>query len=276
MVSSGYFRTLGIPLLAGRELADEDDERGDRVAVMDARLAGLLGPGGRPLAATLDLGDGRRRRVVGVAAVVRQDLAAEAAPPPFVYLPFRQYPVRNISLAVRMKPGTDPAAAWAGLRLAVSHIDRRQAVYDAATLEGLLQRAMAPARAAEWILGALTAVAWLLLAAGVHGVVSYRVQLSRRELGVRSVLGARAVQLLALQIRRCAASLAAGLGAGAVLGFWLNKTIASLLFAAAPWRLGSFGLAAAAMSVTAVAGAAAAALREVSRAPADLLQDAGG
>jgi putative ABC transport system permease protein len=273
VVSADYFRTLRIAILDGREVTDADDERGERVAVVDTRLVSLLGPGSHPLAAELDLGGPRRFRVVGVAAAVRQALTAEGDPPPLIYVPFRQFPLRNLALALRLKPGTRPATALAALRLAVARVNRRQPLFDAATLEQLLDRAMTPSRSAMWILSALSVVAWILLAAGVQGITAYRVRQSRLELGVRSVLGARPADLLSLAIGRCLASLAVGIGAGALLGSWLCTALAGVLFGVAPWELGSYGLAAVGVAATAVGGVIAASLREVYRPPAVLLSD---
>jgi ABC-type antimicrobial peptide transport system permease subunit len=90
---------------------------------------------------------------------------------------------------------------------------------------------------------------------------------------VRSVLGARTADLLSLAIGRCLASLAVGIGAGALLGSWLSTALAGVLFGVAPWELGSYGLAAVGVAATAVGGVIAASLREVYRPPAVLLSD---
>jgi len=275
VVGADYFRTLRIAILDGRGLTAADDERGERVAVVDTRLVGLLGPGSHPLAAELDLGGPRRFQVVGVAAPVRQVLTAEGDPPPFVYVPFRQFPLRNLTLALRMQPGTSRARALAALRLAVARVNRRQPVFDAATLGELLDEARTPSRSAMWILLALSVVAWILLAAGVQGITAFRVRQSRLELGVRSVLGARPADLLALGVARSLTGLAAGIGGGALLGSWLSTALAGVLFGVTPWDLGSYGLAAAGVVATAVGFVIAASLREVYRPPAALLGDIG-
>ncbi len=275
VVSADYFRTLRIAVLDGRALTDGDDERGERVAVVDTRLVSLLGPGSHPLAAELDLGGPRRFRVVGVVAPVRQVLTAEGDPPPFLYVPFRQFPLCNLTLALRMQPGTSPAKALAALRLAVARVNRRQPVFDAATLDQLRDKAMTPARSAMGILLALSVVAWILLAVGVQGITAFRVRQARLELGVRSVLGARPADLLALGIARSLTGLAVGVGAGALLGFWLCTALAGVLFGVTPWELGSYGLAAVGVVATAVGFVIAASLREVYRPPAALLGDVG-
>jgi putative ABC transport system permease protein len=273
VVSADYFRTLRIAITAGRELTDADDERSQRVAVVDTRLASLLGPGSDPLAAAIDLGEERRFRIVGVAAAVRQTLTGEGDPAPFIYFPFRQFPLRNIALALRLKPGTSPAAALAALRLAVARVNRRQPLYDAATLDQLLEKARTPSRSAMWILSFLSVVAWILLAVGVQGVTAYRVRQSRLELGVRSALGARPADLLSLSVARSLVSLAVGVGAGALLGSWLCSALQGVLFGVAPWELRSYGLALAGVVATAIGFVIAASLREVYRPPAALLGD---
>jgi putative ABC transport system permease protein len=221
----------------------------------------------------VSLGGERRFRVVGIAAAVRQNLAAEGDPPPFLYLPFRQFPLRNLSLALRLKPGTDPTAALTALRLAVSRLNPHQPLYDAATLDQLLARATAPSRSALWVLSFLSVVAWILLAVGVQGATAYRVSQSRLELGVRSALGARPAELLSLSIERSLLSLVVGIGAGALLGFWMSGALRSVLFEVAPWQLRSYLVAAAGVLITAIAFVTAAALREVRRPPAAQLQD---
>jgi putative ABC transport system permease protein len=239
-VTPDYFRTLQIPLLAGRSFTDADGEGAPIVAVIDERIARTVLAGVDPL--------GRRVRIpvaglpwmtiVGVVGHVHHDRLDEDVRPQ-VYFNYRQRAQDRMALAVRTH--ADAAAIGASLVAAIRAVDPEQPVYDARTLEAVVDRSLAPRWLQTVLIGSFAAIALLLASIGVYGVIAYGVSQRRREFGIRLALGARRGEIMLLVIRRGAllfvVGAAIGLGAAAASA----RVLSSLLFNVTGLDLVSFG-----------------------------------
>ncbi len=197
-IAPGYFRTLGIALLAGRDFSNTDTPLSGGVAIVSEALAGRLWPGanalgqwivlpvqGEPMPAPL--------QVVGVAADARYGSVLEP-PPPLLYIPLWQ----NYDSIARVMVAVDgpPAGFKVALLQAMRSVEPRLPFTAAATLEEELAAPMWRRRYAAWVLGFFGMLAVLLACAGIYGVTAYTTARRRREIGIRIALGGRPAQVL--------------------------------------------------------------------------------
>jgi putative ABC transport system permease protein len=245
-VSPGYFATLGIPLLAGRDFDARDDAPAPAVAVVSRALARRCWPGRDPVGAHVRLGSATEgsawMTVVGVVGDVRQhDLAEE--PAAVLYVPYAQDPWTFLTLAVRSaRPSEGLARAVAG---AVHRIDPAQVVYDVRRLEDVVSRSLAPRRTSALLLGLFATLAVLLAALGVFSVTSFAVARRTHEFGVRMALGASAREILGVVLLGGGRRALLGVGLGGVASLGLRSVLANFLYGVQPTDVGTFAAAAA-------------------------------
>jgi predicted permease len=227
-VTPGYFHTLGIELVEGRDFAPTD-EGVALVAIINETLARGLWPGRSPLGRTITLGfeEERPHTIVGVARDVRQQsLAAQAAPE--VYVSTLQHSASAMTLVLRAR--RDPARLAAPVRAAVRRLDRQLPVGRAVTMEELLAGSVAQPRLRTGLLFLFAALSLALAAVGVSGVITAAVERRRQEIGVRMALGADRAAVLRLIIRQTLAYTAAGLALGLAGSLAASRLLAGLLF----------------------------------------------
>ena len=280
VVSPGYFEALGMRLVRGRLLAPADDA-GARVAVVNETMAAATWPGEDPLGQRIldgneppgfDFEDPAAwYTVVGVVADARSG-GLRAAPVPEVYLPFAKRPGRAMTFVVRPAAGEAGALLPAVLREVVA-TDPTQPIFQVLTLDQLADESIARERLALWLLAALCALALVMAAVGVFGVVSHSVTSGLRELGVRSSLGARGVDLLRLVLARSAALALAGSAVGLVVAAVAGRSLAGLLYGVDPADARTLSAAAAGALAVALLGALPPALRAARVDPAIVLRE---
>jgi predicted permease len=237
VVGSGYFETLGIPLLAGRAIDRRDLESRTGVAVVSEGFArrewGEEDPLGRRIR---PVPDWPWMPVVGVVADVRQDALHEPAGPA-VYIPAigagdRFYTPPDESTYALHAAG-EPAALVPALRRVVRELDPTLPLADVRTMDDVLASSMARVSFAMTLLAVAAAMGLLLGTVGIYAVTAYVTRLRTREIGVRVALGARAREIFSLVLRQGLAVSAAGIGLGLIGALVLTRALESLLFGVA-------------------------------------------
>ena len=234
MVSPEYFRTLGIPLLAGRALDRQDGAGLPPVAVVSASVARQLWPDENPVGQMLDW-NGRQHQVVGVVGEIRgadgrgrTGGGLDREPAAAVYLSAIQFPQRTMTVLVRT--AGEPSAIGPAMARAAYDIDPAQPVYQVRRLREWLDESAAQPRFTTTLSGGFALVALLLAAVGVYGVLSYSVAQRTQEIGVRMAMGAGRGQILRHVLRRGMAWALSGIAIGLLGAFALSGVLATLLF----------------------------------------------
>ena len=229
VASAEYFRTMGIGLVAGRQLSSRDAARSPRVVVINEAAARELWPGENPIGRRFTLSteaihigpqgqpswdwEGAAREVVGVVHDVRHD-ALSVAPAPEAYVPFAQSPVRVLTLLVRA--GGEPASLLASIRRELRALDPDQPVSHVRTMGDVVATSIGAPRFRTLLFAVFAALALVLAAVGIYGVTAYAVTARTREIGIRSALGAARGQLTRLVLRDGLRLATAGIGLGIV------------------------------------------------------------
>lgn len=244
--SSRYFSSMGIPIVAGRDLSDDDRMDSPGAIVVNEALAKLLAPTpaaliGRRLrsdngAFADSTGQPRTLEVVGVARdILDGGLRSSASPEFFVPMdqtsdePWDYWINREMLLVVR-SAGLPPAALVPAMRRAVNAVDARVPLYDVRTTGERVQDALAVERFALQLASVAGVLALLLASIGIHSVVSYVVSQRTREAGVRLALGATAQQVVALVVRQSMRPVLAGIVVGIAGSLVVARAGTALLF----------------------------------------------
>jgi predicted permease len=230
IVSPGYFRTLHVPLVRGRDFTPADSDAAPRVVIVNESFVRRYFPETDPIGQRIKPGlsttekETPWREIVGVAGDVRhRSLADEIRPAYFV--PYAQGLISPLSLVVR----TNNIGIADELRRALARRDPELALYDVKTLEEYAAISVATPRFQTLLLAAFAVVGLALTAVGLYGVMAYGVAQRTREFGIRLALGARPGEILALVLRGGLTLIAAGLVAGIVGGAFATRLLASAL-----------------------------------------------
>ena len=225
-----YFQTMGIPLLRGRGLAEEDVHSSVQVAVVNEALTRKVFPGQDPIGKYIvDFGPlGDKLQIVGVVGNVRhRDL--ETAPRPEIYLSFGQTHWPSVFVVVRSKT-SDPLALTAAAQNAVASVNKDVPLANLRTMQDLIAQSVLRRRFATLLLSTFSGLALLLAAIGLYGVMSYTVSQRTHEIGIRMALGAQKEDVLKMVVGQGMKLAALGVGAGIVASLLLTRLMASLLF----------------------------------------------
>jgi putative ABC transport system permease protein len=253
-VSPDYFQTLGIRLVAGRSFRAEDGRENTPVAIISEATARRYWPGesavGKRLALSIEslvFGpsgpphldfSSAMREVVGVVSDVKSaGLAAEAAPQ--VYLPFAQRPARDMTVVIATE--SDPLVLAGPLRQAVLEVDPDQPIAAVRTLNGMVAESLGEPRFRTYLLSAFAAIALMLAAVGLSGLVAFTVSQRRREIGVRMALGASPGQVMRLALIQGLRPVLAGVAVGIPLALAATRLLTGMLFGVSPVDPLSFG-----------------------------------
>jgi putative ABC transport system permease protein len=254
-VDEGYFGAMRIPLRQGRLLTADDRQGAPAVIVVNETFARRHFPGqdplGRRVTFTVSNDAGPQQwQIVGVVGDVRHFGLAEPAPAE-LYVPYRQAPLRLVTLVVRGAPGVDLGD---GLRQAVWSVDKDQPLLMVMPMAQLAADSITLRRVSTILLGGLSAVALFLAALGIYGVMAHSVARRTHEIGVRMAVGARTRDVVGLVLREGGRLAALGGALGLLAALALTRLLESLLFGVSPTDPLSFAAVVAFLSACALLG----------------------
>jgi len=238
VATPGYFGAMAIPITRGRGFTDGDTAGQPPVVLVSEAAARTFFPGEDPIGKTIKLGWGRgpgRPRaggqVVGIVGDVKVERLSDPDEP-HVYLPYRQWPDRSMSVVV--KTTTPPASLVAAVRQEVYAIDPNLPLASVGSLEQIVSESISQQRFYMLLLTAFASVALVLAAVGIFGVLSYAVSQRTREIGIRMALGAHGRSVIRLIVRDAMVLVGCGVAAGLSLSLLLSRAMTTMLFAIAP------------------------------------------
>jgi predicted permease len=232
VVSPGYFSTMGIPLVAGRDFTEQDKGDAVRAVVVSEKTARHFWPGQDPIGKRLKPGsttsDSPWREVVGIVKDVRQnDFVAE--PKMQMYMAYEQ--VGSFAPnALVVRTNVEPLSLGASVRRTVWEVDKDQPVSDIRSMDEIVSVAVARQRFSMLLLGVFAALALVLAAVGIYGVMSYSVAQRTREIGIRIALGATKSDVLKLAVGHGLRLVLIGVAIGLASALILTRVMSSLLF----------------------------------------------
>ena len=235
--TADYFRTMQIPLVAGRFFSDQDNLDSTKVAVIDQKFAQRFWPNNDAVGKHLWFDPKKPILIVGVVGVVKQyglDTDGKIA----TYFPMQQGPDRGTFLVARSS--SDDAGLSQAITREIHAVDPTVVVYGTRTMNDRLHDSLARQRFSSTMLGAFALFALLLAAVGLYGVLSYLVTQSTHDIGILVALGARRENILALVVRQGMQLTLIGIFAGLIGAAALTRVIASLLFGVSATDLATF------------------------------------
>jgi putative ABC transport system permease protein len=239
VISAGYFKTLGVSLIAGRWIEDRDREQAPAVVVINSAFAKTYFPDQSPIGQHIQLGATPDpgvpwMEIVGIVADVKQSLASESSTE--MYVPYQQadkvLPVFALSLVVRT--AGDPLMQANAIRTVARDIDPNQPVTGIRTMEENISRSVSEPRFRTVLLTIFASLALALAAVGIFGVMAYSVAQRTRELGVRMALGASQGRVLQLVLADGARLTLLCVAIGIVASFMVTRYISGFLFSVPP------------------------------------------
>jgi putative ABC transport system permease protein len=235
-VSEGYFKAMGIPLRRGRLFTERDTSDAPQVAVINETMAKKMFPDEDPIGKRLAFITGESTpdwyEIVGIVGDVTQS-GLDQAPPMQTYEPYLQlvkYPFALASMTLVARTAGDPTGQTAAIRNAVLQLDKEQPISNIRTLDQFLSTSTAQRRFSLLLLSGFAAVALLLAAVGIYGVLSYAVTQRTHEIGIRLALGAGQRDVLKLVVVHGMLLTLLGVATGLAAAFALTRWMTTLLF----------------------------------------------
>ncbi len=229
--STDYFSVMGIRVLRGRPFSDHDDKNGAPVVVISASMARRYWPTEDPIGRRIHFGGAQSTSpwmtVVGVVDDVRGE-RIEDLPRPMFYRPLRQ--ASSLSLVLVLKTNADSRQLGPALAREVRAADPDQPTFGVKTMDAIVAAATAPRRFATQLLGAFAALALLLAAIGIYGVMAFVVGQRTREIGIRIALGAQPRAVVRIILAQALALAALGVVLGGVGAMFLSRLLSGMLF----------------------------------------------
>jgi len=247
-----FFTTMGIPLRAGRTFLESELRPNSRAVIVSERVAQRFWPGQDPIGKRIKIGGVASQNpwlgIVGVVGEVKyRGLPDNPTADPDLYFPFVDR-AQQVSIVVRAV--TDPPSLVSSIRQAIRDVDPGIPVFAVFTMADRIADQTAQSRFTTWVMGAFAAIALLLSAVGIYGVMSYLVSQRTREVGIRMALGATRREIVSLIVGRGARLIGAGILVGAATSIALERLMAALVFQASIFD----GATAAAVAILAALG----------------------
>jgi putative ABC transport system permease protein len=242
--STGYFQAMGIPLLSGRLVTEQDITNNTGSVLINEAMAKRFWPGEDPVGKRISTATSAGQQtqwqtIVGVVGSVRH-LGLDIEPRPEIY--YHTHTVPPFGPVVVIRTTSDPKRLISIVRAKVRELDRDAPISNVNTMEELVAQSVAQRRFGMFLLGAFAVLALLLAAIGIYGVVSYSVTQRTQEIGVRMALGASAADVMKMVLRNGMSLALIGVGLGLAGAFALTRLMARLLFAVTPTDVTTFAL----------------------------------
>ena len=244
IASPGFFTSLGIPLLRGRNFTEQDTDQSPGVVIINQSLADRYWPNEDPLGKVISVAIGiykGQRQVVGVASDVR--LTSLTDPPrPEMYVPYAQHPDGYMFLVA--KTSSNPLGLAPVIRREILNLDKDQPITEVRTMDQVVASSLERRRFNLLLLGLFAGLSLVLTVVGVYGVVSYSVTQRVHEIGVRTALGASPSQIVRLIVKQGMLPALIGIVVGLLGAFALTRVMAGMLYQVKPTDPAVFSFAA--------------------------------
>jgi putative ABC transport system permease protein len=238
-ISDKYFRAMGISLVKGRVFTEQDRDKSPPVVITNETMANRYWPGEDPIGKrlTIPLLGGVSREVVGVVADVKHSsLDTESGAE--MYVSYLQKPFNFMAIVVRT--ASDPLSMIGAVRGEILSVDKSQPVYDVKTMRQVVSESVSQPRLYTLLLGVFAALALVLAAVGIYGVMNYSVAQRTHEIGIRMALGAQRSDILKMVVGQGMLLALLGIVLGLVAAFLVTRVMESLLFGVSTRDLGTF------------------------------------
>jgi putative ABC transport system permease protein len=231
-VSPGYFSTLGISLLKGRDFSDRDNSDAPQAAIINNDLARIYFPGEDPIAKRITFDDGESwLSIVGIVADTKR-LGLDTTARPEAYFSYLQVPSPRMSLVVRT--ATEPLSLVGAVKNQIQTIDKDLPLGESKTMQQVLSDSTSGRRFNLILLTAFATVALILALVGIYGVMSYAVTQRTHEIGIRVAIGAQSRDVFRMVVGEGMILALIGIAIGLVGAFALTRLMTSMLFAVEP------------------------------------------
>jgi len=260
LVFPGYFKTMAMPILRGRPIEDSDTATAPHVVVINEYLARRYWPDQDPIGKRFTLDNpakvaAKKLNWLTVVGVVKNAVRSDwtALPEEEIFLPYSQNAGVGPYMTLVARTSIDPSPSAEPIENAIWSVDRDVTISEVQTMSAVIARANSQARFDAALLATFAAVALVMSAVGIYGVMTYAVARRRHEIGVRMALGASRANVLANILREGMALALAGSVSGILGGLILSRLMATLLYGVRPGDPLTFGGAAALLAIVALA-----------------------
>jgi putative ABC transport system permease protein len=252
MITPGYFSTMGIGLVRGRDFSDRDRSGREPVAIVNETFARRFLGGNDPIDQILEIEDPphpERWRIVGIVSDVKS-FGPEQVPHAEIFRPLAQVPFPLLAFVVRTSG--DPAALLKPAEQAVWNVDKDQPVFDAMAMRVLARQSITLRRTSTMLLAAFASLALVVAAVGLYGLIAYSVVRRMHEIGIRMALGASRSDVLRQVLRRGMTLVLVGEIAGTAVAVLMMQLVSGVLYGVSPQDPATFSLVVLALTMVAL------------------------